>query len=214
VKTGHNNWRRRREFLDFMCGIVVNHPDREIHVILDNLNTHKPKDDRWLKRQPNVRLHFIPTYASWLNQVEVLFNILDRRFAEPSSTSPAQLRQAIDEFVGVYNQKAAQFEWRRPSCSQLRRLGTLIYASMYQHHRELVRLKYTGRLRRLTRCNVYAPAAWPFLLRASGLPAASGLSPGNFINNRTWLNGIPNVFEIRSSVSPRRIIRSTWLRWV
>jgi hypothetical protein len=38
-----------------------------IHVILDNLNTHKPKNDRWLKRHPNVHFHFTPTRASWLN---------------------------------------------------------------------------------------------------------------------------------------------------
>lgn len=37
-----------------------------IHVLLDNLNTHKPKNDRWLKRHPNVQFHFTPTRASWL----------------------------------------------------------------------------------------------------------------------------------------------------
>ena len=43
VKAGHYTRRRRREFLDYMNGIVSNHPGREIHVILDNLNTHKSK---------------------------------------------------------------------------------------------------------------------------------------------------------------------------
>jgi hypothetical protein len=37
----------------------------ELHVVLDNLNTHKPKRDRWLKRHPNVHLHYTPTSASW-----------------------------------------------------------------------------------------------------------------------------------------------------
>ena len=46
--------------------------------ILDNLNTHKPKRDRWLARPPKVHFHFTPTYASWLNQVEVWFSILAR----------------------------------------------------------------------------------------------------------------------------------------
>jgi hypothetical protein len=50
------------------------HPGREIHVILDNLNTHKPKHDRWLARHSNVHFHFTPTHASWLNQVEVVFD--------------------------------------------------------------------------------------------------------------------------------------------
>jgi transposase len=114
VKTAHYQRRRRREFLNFMNEIVAAHPDREIHVVLDNLNTHKPKQDRWLKRHSNVRFHFIPTYSSWLNQVEVWFSILSRQALRGASfTSPAQLRQAIDDFVKVYNEKAAPFEWKK-----------------------------------------------------------------------------------------------------
>ncbi|MDP2950350.1 MAG: IS630 family transposase [Chloroflexota bacterium] len=70
VRVGHYQRRRRREFLDFMNGVVTLHPDTELHVVLDNLNTHKPKHDRWLARHPNVHLHYTPTHASWLNQVE------------------------------------------------------------------------------------------------------------------------------------------------
>jgi hypothetical protein len=47
VKTAHYQRRRRGEFLDFMNEIVTANPDREIDVVLDNLSTHKPKDDRW-----------------------------------------------------------------------------------------------------------------------------------------------------------------------
>jgi transposase len=47
-KTGHYARRRRREFLDFMNELVADSPDRQLHVILDTLNTHKPKQDRWL----------------------------------------------------------------------------------------------------------------------------------------------------------------------
>ena len=111
VKTGHYNRRRRREFLEFMNEIVAANPDRQIHVILDNLNTHKPKDDRWLKRHTPVQFHFIPTYSSWLNQVECWFSILSRQALQGASfNSPQQLRQAIDRFVEAYNQKAAPFE--------------------------------------------------------------------------------------------------------
>lgn len=114
VKTAHYQRRRRREFLDFMNEVVAGHADREIHVILDNLNTHKPKDDRWLKRHKNVHFHFIPTYSSWLNQVECWFSILSRQALQGASfTSPQQLRQAIDNFVAAYNQKAAPFEWKK-----------------------------------------------------------------------------------------------------
>lgn len=114
VKTGHYQRRRRREFLDFMNGLVADYGDREIHVILDNLNTHKPKEDRWLKRHKNVHFHFTPTYASWLNQIECWFSILSRQALRGASfTSAAQVRQAIDAFVAVYNQTAAPFEWKK-----------------------------------------------------------------------------------------------------
>jgi transposase len=114
VKAAHYPRRRRREFLDFMNDVVAGHSDREIHVILDNLNTHKPKEDRWLKRHPHVHFHFIPTYSSWLNQIECWFSILSRQALRGASfTSPGQLRQAIDDFVSAYNQKAAPFEWKK-----------------------------------------------------------------------------------------------------
>lgn len=114
VKTDHYNRRRRSEFLNFMNKIVADYPDKEIHVILDNLNTHKPKRDMWLKRQKNVHFHYIPTYSSWLNQIECWFSILSRSALKGASfTSPKQIRKAINDFVEVYNQKAAPFEWTK-----------------------------------------------------------------------------------------------------
>ena len=55
VTAAHKTRRRRIEFLDFMNDIVAAHADTAIHVVLDNLNTHKPRNDRWLRRHPNVR---------------------------------------------------------------------------------------------------------------------------------------------------------------
>src|ERR1700756_2872803 len=60
VTAAHKERRRRVEFLDFMNDIVAAYSDTAIHVVLDNLNTHKPKTDRWLKRHPNVHFHFTP----------------------------------------------------------------------------------------------------------------------------------------------------------
>ncbi len=114
VKAGHYKRRRRKEFLNFMNGVVAEYPDSEIHVILDNLNTHKPKTDRWLGRHKNVHFHFIPTHASWLNQIECWFSILTRRSLKGASfTSPKEVRQAIDQFVAAYNKEAAPFEWKK-----------------------------------------------------------------------------------------------------
>jgi transposase len=97
-----------------MNRLVAQYPDRELHVILDNLNTHKPKDDRWRARHPNVQFHFIPTHASWLNQVEVWFSILaSKALAGASFTSPHQVRERIDAFIAAYNQNAQPFEWTK-----------------------------------------------------------------------------------------------------
>jgi len=97
VKAGHYRRRRRVEFLHFMNRVVVDHPGREIHVILDNLNTHEPKHDRWLARHKNIHFHFTPTHASWLNQVEVWFSILSSHaLATASFTAPRQVRDQID----------------------------------------------------------------------------------------------------------------------
>ena len=71
IIAAHSKRRRRVEFLGFMNSVVAAFPDRELHVILDNLNTHK-KNERWLKKHPNVHFHFTPTRSSWLNQVETM----------------------------------------------------------------------------------------------------------------------------------------------
>lgn len=121
VRAGHYQRRRRREFLDFMNDLIAHYPDREIHVILDNLNTHKPKQDRWLRRHPHVHFHFTPTRASWLNLVECWFSILARAALRGASfTDVRQLRAAIDAFVGVYNPAAAPFEWHKEVVHQSR----------------------------------------------------------------------------------------------
>lgn len=114
AKAGHFKHRRRREFLLFMNEIVASYSGKEIHVILDNLNTHKPKTDRWFSRHKNVHFHYTPTHASWLNQIEIWFSILARRALKGVSfTSPRQVREAIDRFLEVHNKNAAPFEWRK-----------------------------------------------------------------------------------------------------
>lgn len=113
--------RRRIEFLDFMNRVVAAHPGREIHVILDNLNTHKPKNDRWLKRHKNVHFHFTPTRASWLNQVEIWFSILSSKsLAGTSFDSIDALKTHIDNFITAYNVDAKPFVWTKSEVHQKR----------------------------------------------------------------------------------------------
>jgi len=114
VHTGHYRRRRRREFLDFMNRIVTQHPDQELHVILDNLNIHKPKHDRWLSRHPNIHFHYTPTHASWINQVECWFSILWRQaLSGLSANSIRDVCRAIDTFTNIRNEEAEPFEWTK-----------------------------------------------------------------------------------------------------
>ena len=66
LTAGHYARRRRREFLDFMNDVVAGYPDQELHIVLDNLNTHKPKHDHWLARHP--RVHPLHPHAGQLAQ--------------------------------------------------------------------------------------------------------------------------------------------------
>lgn len=120
VRGMHAQRRRREEFLAFLNEVVADYPGQEVHVILDNLSTHKPKHDAWLARHRNVHFHFTPTHASWLNQVEVWFSILSRQALKHSSFRSAhEVRDRIDAFIRAYNTDATPFRWKaaavRPS---------------------------------------------------------------------------------------------------
>ena len=106
--------KKRADFQAFMDEVIEDQPaERQIHVILDNLNTHKKNDD-WLAAHPNVTFHFTPTSASWLNQVEIWFGIFQRKTLNNASfRSIEQLIKAIHDFTAAYNQNAAPFVWRK-----------------------------------------------------------------------------------------------------
>jgi transposase len=117
----HYQRRRRVEFLDFMNRVVAAYPDREIHVILDNLSTHKPKRDMWLARHKNVSFHYTPTHSSWLNQVECWFSILSKLSLKGASfTGVPELIQHITDFIKSYNHHAKPFVWTKTEVHQKR----------------------------------------------------------------------------------------------
>jgi transposase len=117
----HYQRRRRIEFLDFMNRIVAQHPGKEIHVILDNLSTHKPKRDIWLTRHPNVHFHYTPTHASWLNQIEIWFSILAGTSLKGASfSSVRELIDHITSFIDSYNETARPFVWTKSVVHQKR----------------------------------------------------------------------------------------------
>ena len=126
VVASHSKRRRRVEFLGFMNSVVAAFPDRELHVVLDNLNTHK-KNEGWLKKHPSVQFHFTPTRASWLNQVETWFSILQgQSLSGASFNAVKQLQEHIDAFIAAYNQNAQPFAWRKKKVRQRRFKGRRI----------------------------------------------------------------------------------------
>lgn len=117
----HYKRRRRLEFLDFMNKVVADYPNREIHVILDNLSTHKPKRDLWLTRHTNVHFHYTPTHASWLNQIEIWFSILASKSLDGASFYTVdELKAHISSFIESYNHDAKPFAWTKSQVHQKR----------------------------------------------------------------------------------------------
>jgi transposase len=116
--------KKRKDFQDFLDGVLAKlPPEKEIHVVLDNYSTHKKNDDWLAKFQGRVHFHFTPTSASWLNQVEILFSLLQRKTLNGGSfKSKDQLREAIDAFIQRHNERAKPFRWRKRDVkgSQLR----------------------------------------------------------------------------------------------
>jgi transposase len=126
VIAAHSKRRRRVEFLGFMNSMVAAFAGRDLHVILDNLNTHK-KNELWLKKHPKVHFHYTPTSASWLNQVETWFSILQgQSLSGASFTSLEQLKDHIDAFINAYNDKAEPFVWTKKKVRQRRFKGRRI----------------------------------------------------------------------------------------
>lgn len=107
---------RAVEFLRFLKEIEANVPnDQEVHLVLDNYATHKtPAIHRWLAKRPRFHLHFTPTHASWLNQVERWFgHLTQRQLKRGSHTSVAQLQRAIEDFIEVTNDEPKPFVWTK-----------------------------------------------------------------------------------------------------
>jgi len=103
------------EFVAFLGDLVTRQPrGRELHVILDNLSAHKTKQvDAFLAEHPQVRLHFTPTYASWLNQVELWFAKIERDvIARGIFTSVKDLARKLMRYIRHYNRSPKPVKWR------------------------------------------------------------------------------------------------------
>lgn len=108
-KKNHN----RYDFIEFLDSLAKSYRKKEIHVILDNFRTHKTKEVKeWLKRHPNWKFHFTPTYSSWLNQIECWFSIISRQMIRRGVfTSVRDLISKIKTYIREYNKKSKPFIW-------------------------------------------------------------------------------------------------------
>ncbi len=103
------------QFVDFLGEVVgLCKPKQEIHVILDNLSAHKThKVASFLEDHPNLKLHFTPTYSSWLNQVEIWFSRIERDvIARGVFTSVRDLSRKLIRYVRAYSKIARPFRWK------------------------------------------------------------------------------------------------------
>jgi transposase len=107
---------RSSEFLQFLRTIDANVPaDLEVHVVMDNYGTHKtPSIKNWFARHPRFQIHFTPTSASWLNQVERWFATLTEKYIRRGThRSTRQLEEAIRHYLDVYNANPRPFTWSK-----------------------------------------------------------------------------------------------------
>lgn len=102
-------------FLRFMNDLVAAFPNRDLHVILDNLNIHKNEAARkWLERHPRVHFHHTPTHASWVNLIECFFSILSKQgLSQSVHRSKQELKEFLLKFIDNYNETSSPFIWKK-----------------------------------------------------------------------------------------------------
>ena len=107
---------RAREFLAFLRTLETHVPgDLEVHLVMDNYATHKtPAVQRWLARHPRWHVHFTPTSASWLNQVERFFALLtEKQLRRGVHRSTQELESAIRRYIDTVNADPRPFRWTK-----------------------------------------------------------------------------------------------------
>jgi len=117
---------RGAEFLQFLRTIEANVPPKlDIHLVMDNYGTHKtPTIKAWFARNPRFHVHFTPTSASWLNQVERWFATLTQNYIRRGThRSTRQLEQAIRHYLELNNNNPKPFVWSKSADDILASIG-------------------------------------------------------------------------------------------
>jgi transposase len=105
---------RHQEFLRFLETVdAAMEPAVPVHLILDNYGTHKHPDVKaWFADHPRYQVHFTPTSASWLNQVERWFaEITRKRIRRGTFRSVRELEKAIRDYIRANNKAPQPFLW-------------------------------------------------------------------------------------------------------
>lgn len=119
---------RHQEYLAFLKHIDEEVPEElDIHAIVDNYATHKhAKIKRWLARHPRWHIHYTPTYASWLNQVEIWFNLITQQAIRRGTfSSVKELVTKIQQYTDNYNRHPRPFAWTATADSILAKIERL-----------------------------------------------------------------------------------------
>jgi len=128
---------RHQEFLQFLRHIEKSVPKKlDVHLIVDNYATHKHATiRRWLSTRQRFHVHFTPTYSSWLNQVEIWFNIITQRAIRRGTfRNVHDLVTQIERFVHRYNRRCQPFVWTATPDSILEKINRLCKAIAGTRH--------------------------------------------------------------------------------
>ena len=106
---------RSEDFLRFLDTIVKRYGYKEIHVVLDNVSSHKSKAVQlWRGAHPQMSFHFVPTYSSWLNLVEIFFGLVQRKVVSRGVfPSKSDLVAKLLAFVDKFNREGKRFQWTK-----------------------------------------------------------------------------------------------------
>ena len=119
---------RHQELLSFLNHLEKSVPAAlDVHLVMDNYGTHKhPKVRAWFARRPRFHVHFTPTYASWLNQVERWFGLISQRAIKRGSfRNVKDLVAHIERYIAQHNANPIPFAWTATADSILKKLARL-----------------------------------------------------------------------------------------
>lgn len=128
-----------KKFLDTIDSVVP--AGLEIHLICDNYGTHKtPAIKNWLAKHPRYRIHFTPTYSSWINQVERWFALLSSRALKRGThRSTLALEKAIGAFIDASNENPKPLVWTKSADDILDSIARFCTATLTTHTNQNIR---------------------------------------------------------------------------